>query len=167
MSFSTDALLALYLFLPAYVSNMTPVVVRKWNIFSKPLSKKHFGAHKTWRGLIFGVVAAIMVAGLQAWLWPSIFAKSSQWLAIGFLLGFGALFGDAVKSFFKRKIGIKPGGKWNPRDQIDYVIGALLFVSIIDFPGWTAVAIILIVSYIFHFVVSRIGYSIGIRRNPW
>ena len=167
MSLGTDILLAAYFFIPAYIANMTPVFIRKWNVFSWPLSKKLFGAHKTWRGLIFGVFAAVIVAGLQDLIWPSLSVAPGEWPAIGFLLGFGALAGDAVKSFFKRKAGVKPGGRWIPWDQIDYIIGALLLVSIVHFPGWNVVIILLIISFIGHFVVSKIGYAMGIRRHPW
>jgi CDP-diglyceride synthetase len=49
--------------------------------------------------------------------------------------------GDAVKSFFKRRLGITPGKSWFPFDQLDFVLGAILFVSIIKFPGLGAVIV--------------------------
>ena len=50
------------------------------------------------------------------------------WFFIGLLLGSGALIGDAVKSFFKRKEGIKPGNRFIPWDQLDYSIGSLVLL---------------------------------------
>jgi len=48
----------------------------------------------------------------------------------------GALLGDIVESFFKRRMGKERGEDWIPFDQLDFVVGALLlsFItsSIID-----------------------------------
>jgi len=51
----------------------------------------------------------------------------SNWLLFGFLMGFGALLGDMTKSFFKRRLGYAPGKPFIPFDQLDFVVGALLF----------------------------------------
>jgi len=40
---------------------------------------------------------------------------------------FGALIGDIIKSFFKRRIGKKRGQDWIPFDQIDFILGVLFF----------------------------------------
>ena len=37
------------------------------------------------------------------------------------------MLGDAVKSFFKRSIGIASGRPWFPFDQIDFIIGGTIF----------------------------------------
>jgi CDP-2,3-bis-(O-geranylgeranyl)-sn-glycerol synthase len=37
--------------------------------------------------------------------------------------------GDAVKSFFKRQIGVAPGASWIGFDQLDFFIGAYAFVA--------------------------------------
>ena len=47
-------------------------------------------------------------------------------LIVGPLFAIGALGGDALKSFFKRQVGIRPGGTWFPFDQIDYIIGGAI-----------------------------------------
>jgi len=40
---------------------------------------------------------------------------------------FGALIGDIVESFFKRRIGKVRGQDWIPFDQLDFILGALFF----------------------------------------
>jgi CDP-2,3-bis-(O-geranylgeranyl)-sn-glycerol synthase len=55
--------------------------------------------------------------------------EPGRWLSLGFLLGLGAMAGDAAKSFFKRRLGIAPGHPWIPFDQIDFQIGALLLAG--------------------------------------
>ncbi|MBI2564951.1 CDP-archaeol synthase [Candidatus Woesearchaeota archaeon] len=165
----------LYFLFPAYFANMAPVFVSK--VFKKnwPLDfgKKYknlriLGSHKTIQGFVGGVFISTLAGWLQ-------YAYSPQnWLLyfdsgllIGFLQGFGALTGDAVKSFFKRRINIKPGQPWIPYDQIDYVIGALLFSSFVYFVGWWQFMFLIIVSALLHIAVNHIGYWLGIRDVKW
>lgn len=162
-------LLLLYFFLPAYVANMAPVFVRKWKILAKPVSAKHFGSHKTWRGLVFGTLAAILVAGIQRWLaiGSLTIAPYDTWLLLGFLLGAGAMLGDLAKSFFKRRLGIPPGKSWIPFDQIDFVIGGLALASFVYFPGWTGALILIIVSFFLHILVNYVGHKLRMRKTAW
>jgi CDP-2,3-bis-(O-geranylgeranyl)-sn-glycerol synthase len=44
-----------------------------------------------------------------------------------FSLCCGALLGDVIESFFKRRIGKDRGQDWIPFDQLDFLIGALTF----------------------------------------
>jgi CDP-2,3-bis-(O-geranylgeranyl)-sn-glycerol synthase len=83
------------------------------------------------------------------------------------LLGFGALAGDSIKSFFKRRVGVKPGKRWFPFDQIDFVIGALAFASIVYFPGWKNALIILLISLAGHVLVNHSAYYLKIRGEKW
>jgi len=173
-------LTALYLMLPAYFANMVPLLVRKVNFLNVPVDfnkkwkgKPIFGSHKTWRGMFFGVIAGVIVAYIQfVLLRYSFFADISlldysNWLVVGFLLGFGALVGDAIKSFFKRRVGVKPGGKFIPWDEIDYTIGALLFISLVYIPSWQIILAVLILNFILHIAVNHIGYYLGINDVKW
>ena len=46
---------------------------------------------------------------------------------------FGALFGDIIESFFKRRIGKNRGENWIPFDQLDFIVGVLIFSFIMAF----------------------------------
>ena len=48
-------------------------------------------------------------------------------IPIIFSLCFGALMGDIIESFFKRRIGKKRGEDWIPFDQLDFILGVLFF----------------------------------------
>lgn len=160
----------LYFFLPAYVANMMPVIGRKWlKPLAKPVNKKLFGEHKTWRGLILGTVGGIVTAGIQSLLNISSLnlAPYDNWALLGFLLGFGALLGDLLKSFFKRRVGIKPGHPWIPFDQLDFVIGGLALASFVYFPGWMGAILLAVSSFILHILVNHIGHWIGMRKVAW
>jgi len=174
-----EILQALYLFLPAYVANMTPVIIKGYfKGLAKPLDggmrlrgKPLFGAHKTWRGLIFGVLVGTLicflqylVAGEMAYLTS---VDYSDWFIIGLLLSFGALFGDSLESLAKRQIAIKPGKPWIPFDQLDFVVGGLLFYSLYKVPSVEFVAVIVFFSFFLHMATNHVGYYLKIRKEKW
>lgn len=176
---------ALYLMLPAYIANMAPAFfshLKMGRILDSPIDigRKYkgvriFGDHKTVKGFLFGTFFGVLMCLGQFWIF------NGGWLmdlsvvnytyygavAIGGLMGFGALVGDSVESFFKRRIGIKPGGCWPVFDQIDFVLGAVVFASIvIEFPLDILIAI-LVVSPILPVIANIIGYFLGIKKVWW
>ncbi len=160
----------LYLMLPAYFANMAPVFVRRipWNApmdFGFSLGGiRLFGANKTWKGFVAGIVLALMAGLAMAVVyWPFAFSP----LLWSLLAGSGALIGDVIKSFFKRRVGIKPGAPWIPFDQLDYSVGALALGSFVFFPGWLNAVFIVIISVFGHIVINQVGYYLGIRDVKW
>jgi CDP-2,3-bis-(O-geranylgeranyl)-sn-glycerol synthase len=171
---------SLYLMLPAYFANMTPVIIKKINILDYPIdfnikikNKTILGTHKTWRGLIFGTIAGIIVAFIQyQFQTNNIFTSItilnySQWLIIGTLLGFGALFGDAFKSLIKRRFKIKPGKPFFPWDQLDFLIGAIVFLSFIHRLDLNIIITILLISPILTIICNHIAFYTKIRGEKW
>jgi len=156
-----------WFFLPAGVANIVPRLVSKINFLGNPINEKLFGSHKTWRGLIFGVLAAIIFVFIQKLIgWDSIVDYSSvNVILLGFLLGFGGIFGDVIKSYFKRRVGIAPGKSWIPFDQIDFVLGGLVFVFwYVDLSVIQALIIFLMYSLL-HPIVNYIAYLLKIQKN--
>ena len=89
------------------------------------------------------------------------------------LLATGALLGDIVKSFFKRRFGRERGAKWPVADQYDLVTGAFFLLLVFD-SGWLfgevtlpAVFFILILTPILHRAVNIIGFVIKVKEVPW
>jgi len=186
----------LYFFLPAYFTNMTPPLANRFNIFNfldKPidfgkkfLAEPLLGSHKTWRGVILGIIVGILIIWLQTWLYqfPSLkgisFINYSQIniLFFGFLISGGAIFGDLFFAFLKRRLKLKPGTKFLPFDQINYVIGSALFltpffkINILVCPppiyGWWGVWITLIfLTFFLHIIFNRIGYYLKFHQAKW
>ena len=169
-----------YFMIPAYFANMLPLLVQKVNFLNYPVDfgkkfrgKRLLGGHKTIRGFFFGILAGIVLAYVQHVLsaYP-FFAELSfidyrNWLAIGFLLGFGALVGDSVKSFFKRRVGVPPGGKFVPWDEIDYSVGALLFISLLYVPSWQVVVGVLLLNFIIHVFANHFAYYFKLSKVKW
>ena len=170
----------LYFMLPAYFANMAPVIVKKIDFLKIPIdfnkkikNKPIFGKNKTFRGLVFGVIFAIIIAYLQFLLYKNnIFvnisiADYSNWLLIGFLMGFGAIFGDLVESFIKRGINYEPGRSFVPLDQLDFVLGAMIFVYPLVALSLNKIIIILLLSFVLHVIVNHIAYYSGMRKEKW
>ena len=169
-----------YLMLPAYFANMAPVIVKKIRLFDLPIdfnkkmaNKPLLGKNKTFRGLIFGIVFAIIISYLQflmqnAGFFRSIsFADYKNWALLGFLMGLGALTGDLVKSFFKRRLSINPGEKFIPFDQTDFVIGALVFVMPVFGLTLKIFVVSLLLSFVLHIIVNHIAFYLRIRDEKW
>ncbi|HLC97371.1 MAG TPA: CDP-archaeol synthase [Candidatus Nanoarchaeia archaeon] len=164
---------ALYYFLPAYVANMAPVLFKWLPIGDKPIHQKIFGSHKTWRGLIIAPVMGMLIFWLQKLAYESGFQDlaiidySDFSLVLGFLLGGGAILGDLVKSFFKRRHGIKAGQSWKPWDQLDFVFGALALSFFVYVPPAEAVLVLLVFSPILHMLVSYIGFLAKLKKEKF
>lgn len=177
-------LASLYLFLPVYAANMAPVVANRFGILkfaAAPIDggrtlkgKPVFGANKTFRGFLVAVLAGIIVSYIQYYLWQKnnvllgsdIFPYEKINFAIwGFLLSFGALLGDLIKSFIKRRFNIAPGEMWFPWDQLDMVIGALVFASIVFVFPLGATGVVLVLTPILALIVNYCSYKMGLKEK--
>lgn len=133
-----------------------------------------FGKNKTWRGLVVGIITGITVAGVQAILFFNVdFFKNNtvidysrvNFVLIGALMGGGALVGDLIESFIKRRLD-KPSGKpWFPWDQADWIIGAILLSSIIFVPPMQVAGITLLLYIGVHLCSDRIVCMMGIKKR--
>jgi CDP-2,3-bis-(O-geranylgeranyl)-sn-glycerol synthase len=169
---------AFWFFLPAGIANMTPPLANKipgLKNWKTPLDfgkrwrgKQLFGSNKTWRGVITGMVMAGLVAMLQYSFGPHAITSSSLIISalLGMIMGVGALLGDAVESFFKRQIGIKPGNSWFPFDQLDYIVGGLLAIYPFVRPPFILMIWIVGVYFGLHLIVSYIGYLLKFKDKP-
>lgn len=172
-------LFGLWFFLPAGAANFAPVLanpVPYFNRWKTPLDfgksyhgQRIFGDNKTWRGLTSGIIVGILVASAQYFVWvpPQLEDRSLLFfLSLGALLGFGALAGDAVESFAKRRAGVKPGNVWFPFDQIDYILGGILASLVIVWLPLTIYVWILATYFGLHIIFAYIGYALHLKDKP-
>jgi len=83
------------------------------------------------------------------------------------LFGLGAIAGDLVKSFFKRRLKIAEGRPWIPFDQIDLVLGALICVSPVYALDLPRVLVLLLLTPFLHFLTNLTGYTLGLKDVWW
>jgi CDP-2,3-bis-(O-geranylgeranyl)-sn-glycerol synthase len=181
-----DILFALWFFLPAGIANLVPVFaahipgIKK---FDAPIDggrmykgKRVFGDHKTWRGMIVGIIAGTLVLWLQQYLfqevsWIRSFASEVDYpslptLIMGPLFAIGALGGDAIESFFKRQRGIAPGKGWFPFDQTDFIIGgAIATMPFVTLSVWHYLWLLVLWLGV-HVISTVIGYFLGLKNTP-
>jgi CDP-2,3-bis-(O-geranylgeranyl)-sn-glycerol synthase len=178
VSLASEVFALLYFFVPAYIANMSAVYARKYDVLNVPLDfglyiKQDcvFGKNKTWRGLLFGVLAGEITFLIQLLLsrmdvFPALFSYSQLPILLGALIGLGALLGDAVESFVKRRLRIGPGQKLVIWDQIDFVLGAGLVTLTLWYQYWLAFIISLAIILVVTVLIQRIAFMIGIKDDP-
>lgn len=173
-------LFPLYLALPAFIANMAPIAANRWHwleSLNHPLDggrtvrgRRVFGKHKTFRGLVVGTVSGALVALAQSTLPLAEYLPYTTLvsaLAFGTLAGFGALAGDAIKSFLKRQMGIAEGRPFIPFDYIDYLLGFLLFTW--PLYAWSAPEIftLLLFALFANPLTNIASYLAGIKYTAW
>jgi CDP-2,3-bis-(O-geranylgeranyl)-sn-glycerol synthase len=179
-----DLLFALWFFLPAGIANMIPIPVSKISFlrqFTYPIDfyqtfrgKRIFGDHKTIRGLFFACIAAILVSWVQTELYKNGFGKdfitidysSMNPIIFGILSAIGALGGDAIKSFFKRQIGVEPGKAWFPFDQIDYIVGGIICTAMYVPLALYHYLLIFVLYFGLHLLSTFIGFKLKLKDSP-
>jgi CDP-2,3-bis-(O-geranylgeranyl)-sn-glycerol synthase len=169
----------LYFILPAYFSNGAGLVFGGGlpADFGKSDSNgvRWIGDGVTWRGLIGGTIIGIITGIIQGFLAPYILSSFGEFITtpiitnvpegalIGFLLGFGALLGDALGSFLKRRIGIGRGKPAPILDQLDFLIVALILVSFVVKMDWVFIAMAIILTLIIHLMANTGAYLLGLK----
>ena len=175
-------LAAVYFMLPAYVANLsglafgggTPVDGGK----ECKDGRRLIGNGVTWKGLqngtiigtlvgvvlgiigtFYGDLSALTGGIIDLHVYGSVFGS----LILGFLMAFGALLGDAVGSFLKRRIGLERGAPAPIMDQLDFVIGALVLSLLVVQISWEFFIIIALLSLVLHLGSNTFAYLIGIK----
>ena len=175
------------------MANATPVVFgggmpidggRKF-IDGRPI----FGPGKTVRGFIAGLVAGTLVGSLQ-WLATEAFGIwqggqhwVSEWfrqyyssiavsgalgaVTLGFMLALGALLGDMMGSFVKRRLGLPRGSRAIGLDQLGFVAIALLLASLVASIGWQMVVVLFVLTLPIHMGTNFLNYKLGLKSKPY
>jgi CDP-2,3-bis-(O-geranylgeranyl)-sn-glycerol synthase len=172
-----EILLALWFILPAYIANSTAALFGGGTPIdlgrSFPDGRRVFGEGKTFTGLLAGIAFGTIAGNVQGYLItdglvPGYMAGDVlAYTVAGFLLSTGALLGDLASSFVKRRLGMRRGAKFFPIDQLDFVVGAILFVGIIYVPPLTAIAILLVLTPAIHLVFNFTAHRLKVKHEPW
>lgn len=169
---------ALFFIFPAYVANAVPVIVGGGRAIDAgrrmPDGHPIFGSHKTVRGFAAGIIAGTLTGVAQnAVLQSDAFSdfapllpfQFSIWLGIA--ISFGALTGDLVHSFVKRRVGIAEGAPLPIADQLDFVVGAVLFSFLVSPPPLFTILVIFVITPPLHVLTNFLAYVVGVKKTPW
>jgi CDP-2,3-bis-(O-geranylgeranyl)-sn-glycerol synthase len=164
MDIATLIVEALKFIFPAYCANGAPVLAGGGlpMDFGKNFvdGKRVFGSNKTFRGFFFGLAVGVGV-GLIEWMlfdYPLLFSLLSP---------LGALLGDLTAAFLKRRLNIAPGGLLPIIDQVDFVVGALVFSLPLGIIYWELAVAVLIITLPIHLLTNFGAYKLKLKKNPW
>jgi CDP-2,3-bis-(O-geranylgeranyl)-sn-glycerol synthase len=164
MDIATLIVEALKFIFPAYCANATPVIAGGGTPmdFGKNFldGKRIFGANKTYRGFFFGLAVGVTVGLVEVMLfdYPLLFSVLSP---------LGALLGDLTAAFLKRRLGIAPGGLLPIIDQVDFVVGALVFSLPLAIIYWQLAVAVLVITPPIHLLTNFVAYKLKMKKNPW
>ena len=168
----------LLLISPAYFANIVAFWSSKIRLL-KPLDKpidlkltwidgnRILGDSKTCRGILSGLMISTVIAYFLYYVSNAIISYSSleEALFLGFLAGIGAMGGDLVRSFFKRRIGLRSGENWFPFDDLDFALGALLLLGVyVNFP-MTFVILTLIGTLTLRFSSNIFDFTFKLKKS--
>ncbi len=185
-----SALAVLWLLLPTYVANAFATLPRGRG---PPMDfgrtwprdgRRIFGPSKSWSGFLFAGFAAMPICLLEAWLIliappnlklvPVLAPTVLDAVPLAAILTFGAMTGDALGSFFKRRSGLESGARTMLVDQLPFVlvpmaIGFAVYPSLFlhVFGVWQAVLWLLLFTLGLHAAFNWVGYWAGLKKVPW
>lgn len=162
--------------LPAYIANSSPTVVGggssidngKKAFDGRPL----FGPHKTWLGLVGGILLGVATGALVYGLTYS-FPHLPLELAVSlsacffraFLLSLGTHFGDLLGSFTKRRLNKKAGDSFPFFDQLGFYLFAILVSAPFYWFGWVNFFVWLIITIGVHPLFNFFAWVMGLQDN--
>ena len=158
---------ALKFIFPAYCANALPVLAGGGTPmdFGKNFTdgRRILGNNKTWRGFFFGWAIGIMVGLVEGF----VFGSVPFGLLFSVLTPLGALCGDLAGAFIKRRLDIAPGGLLPVVDQIDFVVGALLFALPLGIVFLELAVTVIIITPPIHLITNFAAYKLKLKSNPW
>jgi CDP-2,3-bis-(O-geranylgeranyl)-sn-glycerol synthase len=150
----------IWLFLPAYFANAAPVLLhgggaldggRNWSD-----GKRILGDHKTTYGTLAGVAVGALFAVAQG--------NAIQ----GTLFAVGAICGDLLFAFIKRRLGLEPGKPLPLWDQVGFIILAIILGSLVyPRPTWQQDVAMILTTIPVHYVSNLFAWGLSWKKEPW
>jgi len=160
-------------YLPAMIANGVPVFIRKGTPIDRGKKfidgRRVLGDGKTWEGLIIGSIFSISIGMVYY-----IILENKYLILYSLVLGIGALLGDIIASFIKRRLGIPRGAPLPVLDQVNFILGSTAVVKIfrVDELAFMTITlvdfiIILFIASILHVTTNYIAFKLGLKNVPW
>lgn len=164
---ASELILAITFILPCYVSSMSPIILSRFITGRTPLDlgrnfidgRRILGDGKSIEGFVFGsatgYIAGIMISGDPV---------------LSFILSVGAMCGDSLGSFIKRRLGLRRGSPLPLVDQLDFVLVPIAICYAfhpIGAPGLMGIIYIVLVTPPLHVISNAIAYLMKLKEVPW
>ena len=165
---------ALWFIFPAYVANASPVVIRgqKPLDFGKKLDKQRIlGDGKTFEGTIGGIAFGTLTGVLQIYLFGLLelqkIGLTEHSIELIIALSTGAIIGDIIGAFIKRRLDIARGEPALLLDQLDFLVLSLLFAGLVMKLDIQMIIVLLIITPIIHLATNIFAYIMKMKSRPW
>ncbi len=171
---------AIWAMLPAYIPNNVAVLAGG----GRPIDggrtlgdgRRILGDGKTWRGTAFGTAAGVVVALVLNRLHPfvsDVVVADPFPIAAAVSLAFGAMLGDILASFLKRRTGRERGAAFPGVDQLDFVIVSLALTALVATDWFLAtfslpvIVAVFVLTPLLHVSTNVLAYALGLKDEPW
>ncbi len=157
--------------MPAYIANASAVLFRGktrldmgYRFFD---GRPVLGRSKTLEGFLGGVLAGTLY-GIVQYQFVNIVDPLTS-----FLLALGAMVGDSIGSFIKRRLNLKSGELAPFLDQWDFVLGSFFFVYLasmfwnVSLPSLTSALLILVMTVVIALLANTIAFLLKLKEVPW
>ncbi|MCE7741901.1 MAG: CDP-archaeol synthase [Candidatus Heimdallarchaeota archaeon] len=145
--------------------------------------RRVFGDHKTWRGIIFGIIAGT-VTGVLIWYFCffkyNLLEIDDKFLSlgtsttgypvypwyVGFFMSIGDHAADLAGSFIKRRMNIPSGGALPLYDQGSWVVTGILLALPFTWGAyylWFYIVTLIIITPVIHFIVNIAAYWLKLK----
>jgi CDP-2,3-bis-(O-geranylgeranyl)-sn-glycerol synthase len=149
---------------PAYFANAAPLVLGGGAPFDggrifadgRPI----FGSHKTVRGVIAGIVVGTLVGLAES-------LVDSRLAIAGFMIALGAVLGDLLGAFVKRRFNVEPGKAFPVLDQLDFILGSVVLGYPFFEVGLISILLVVVVTPPIHLATNYGAYRLGIKKTRW
>ena len=165
---------------PAYAANSFPPIVRGRRPLDRGrlfMGQRLLGDGKTIEGtatgILFGCAVGFVLFALQPAVDALLVAEraglslSIHTPALIVLLSIGAIFGDIVGAFIKRRLGIPRGKPAILLDQLDFLVFAFLFGSAVYAPSLSILLLLMLLTPLIHWLSNLLGYALKVKQTPW
>lgn len=166
---------AIWLMLPAYIANVSAAFFGGKTPIDRGIScgkTRLLGDGKTYEGTIKGFSCGFIL-GIFQQLFLHSFGLFPTFLVVLVCLPAGAMFGDMLGSFIKRRAGLKRGAPLPLVDQLDFVAGAWLLLFLfardwfIESFSLNVIIAVIIITPLLHLLTNYVGFKMGRKDVPW
>ena len=124
--------------------------------------RRILGTNKTIKGFAYG-----LLLGSLAGLAEAVLFANYALISVGVVASLGALLGDLFGAFLKRRLDIAPGNPLPVVDQLDFILGAILFTRPLLNVTVGAVLILVIATLPIHLLSNAVAYMLRLKNRRW
>ncbi len=85
----------------------------------------------------------------------------------GFMIALGAVLGDLLGAFVKRRLNVEPGKAFPVLDQLDFILGSVVLGYPFFQVGLISILLVVVVTPPIHLATNYGAYRLGIKKTRW